>query len=54
MKKPIDKAIDFLVYSSWKAQIDIHNMSFKSARKLFLEAEKFEKIYLSKNNRIEK
>ena len=38
--------VDFLTYKSWKAQVELYNMSFESARKLYENAKSYEKIYL--------
>lgn len=38
--------LDFLTYRSWLAQIELYGMSFESARKLFEDAELYEKKYL--------
>ena len=38
--------IDFLTYKSWRAQVELYNMSFEDARKLYENAKSYEKIYI--------
>lgn len=42
--------IELLLYSSWRAQIELHGMSFQRARKLFKHAEIYEKHYMEKKH----